>query len=184
MMQSQQDKLAIIKNSIITIPNYPKEGILFRDITSLLENPQAFKLTIQLLVEHYQGKNIDKVVGTEARGFIFAAPIALALGVGFIPVRKPHKLPRHVFKEAYQLEYGTDTLEIHTDAIKPGERVLIIDDLLATGGTVAATTKLIRKSGGIVEDAAFVINLPDLAGKTKLTKLGINCFSLVDFAGH
>lgn len=183
-MPSQQAKLDLIKKSIITIPNYPKEGILFRDITSLLEDPKAFKLTIELLVDHYQDKKIDKVVGTEARGFIFAAPIALALGVGFIPVRKPHKLPRHVFKEEYQLEYGTDTLEIHTDAIKSGERVLIIDDLLATGGTVAATTKLIRKSGGIVEDAAFVINLPDLDGKTKLTAMGINCFSLVEFEGH
>lgn len=183
-MSDLKSKLSFIKNSIITIPNYPKEGILFRDITSLLENPEAFKITIDLLVEHYKNKKIDKVVGTEARGFIFAAPIALALGVGFIPVRKPHKLPRHVFKEEYQLEYGTDALEIHTDAIKSGERVLIIDDLLATGGTVAATTKLIRKSGGIVEDAAFVIDLPDLGGKTKLTEMGVNCFTLVEFAGH
>lgn len=183
-MCDQQSKLSFIKNSILTIPDYPKEGILFRDITSLLENAEAFKATIDLLVEHYKGKKIDKVVGTEARGFIFAAPIALALGVGFIPVRKPHKLPRHVFKEEYQLEYGTDTLEIHTDAINNGERVLIIDDLLATGGTVAATTKLIRKSGGIVEDAAFVIDLPDLGGKQKLTEMGVNCFTLVEFAGH
>jgi len=183
-MLNQQTKLAIIKESIITIPNYPKEGILFRDITSLLENPKAFKLTIELLVEHYQDKKIDKVVGTEARGFIFAAPVALALGVGFIPVRKPHKLPRHVFKEEYQLEYGTDTLEIHTDAINKGERVLIIDDLLATGGTVSATTKLIRKSGGIVEDAAFVINLPDLEGQAKLMAMDVDCFSLVEFTGH
>lgn len=183
-MSNKQAQLDLIKNSIITIPNYPKEGILFRDITSLLENPVAFKTTIELLVERYQGKKIDKVVGTEARGFIFAAPIALALGVGFIPVRKPHKLPRHVFKEEYQLEYGTDTLEIHTDAINSGERVLIVDDLLATGGTVTATTNLIRKAGGIVEDAAFVIDLPDLGGKQKLTEMGVNCFTLVDFAGH
>ncbi|GAA5107895.1 adenine phosphoribosyltransferase [Orbus sasakiae] len=183
-MSDKQAQLDLIKNSIITIPNYPKEGILFRDITSLLENPMAFKTTIELLVEHYQGKKIDKVVGTEARGFIFAAPIALALGVGFIPVRKPHKLPRHVFKEEYQLEYGTDALEIHTDAINSGERVLIVDDLLATGGTVTATANLIRKAGGIVEDAAFVIDLPDLGGKQKLTDMGVNCFTLVDFAGH
>lgn len=183
-MSNKQAQLDLIKNSIITIPNYPKEGILFRDITSLLENPVAFKTTIELLVERYQGKKIDKVVGTEARGFIFAAPIALALGVGFIPVRKPHKLPRHVFKEEYQLEYGTDTLEIHTDAINSGERVLIVDDLLATGGTVTATTNLIRKAGGIVQDAAFVIDLPDLGGKQKLTEMGVNCFTLVDFAGH
>lgn len=179
-----QEKLTLIENSIITIPDYPKPGILFRDITSLLEDAIAFRTTVEMLVAHYQDKKIDKVVGTEARGFIFAAPIALALNAGFIPVRKPNKLPRHVFKEEYQLEYGTDTLEIHTDAIAPNERVLIVDDLLATGGTVAATTKLIRKVGGVVEDAAFVINLPDLGGKTKLTEMGINCFALVDFSGH
>lgn len=178
-----QEKLTLIKNSIITIPDYPKKGILFRDITSLLEDPIAFKASVDLLIDHYKDKKIDKVVGTEARGFIFAAPIALALGVGFVPVRKPDKLPRHVFKEEYQLEYGTDTLEIHSDAIKSGERVLIIDDLLATGGTVAATAKLIQRCGGIAEDAAFVINLPDLQGKTKLTQAGINCFTLIDFEG-
>ncbi len=183
-MNQLQEKLALIKNSIITIPNYPKEGVLFRDVTSLLEDANAFKTAVDLLIEHYRNKKIDKVVGTEARGFIFAAPIALALGVGFIPVRKPNKLPRHVFKEEYQLEYGTDALEIHTDAIKQDERVLIVDDLLATGGTVAATAKLIRKAGGIVEDAAFVINLPDLDGNTKLTNMGIDCFSLVEFEGE
>ena len=179
-----QSKLELIRNSIITIPNYPKQGILFRDITSLLEDPIAFRTSIDLLIEHYKDKKIDKVVGTEARGFIFAAPLALALGVGFVPVRKPNKLPRHVFREEYQLEYGTDTLEMHCDAIKPNERVLIIDDLLATGGTVAATAKLIQKAGGIAEDAAFVINLPDLQGKAKLTEMGINCYTLVDFAGE
>ncbi|MBC9130641.1 adenine phosphoribosyltransferase [Frischella sp. Ac48] len=183
-MPNNQAQLDFIKNSIITIPDYPKKGILFRDITSLLENPEAFKTTVELLVAHYRNKKIDKVVGTEARGFIFAAPVALALNAGFIPVRKPHKLPRHVFKEEYQLEYGKDALEIHTDAINPGERVLMIDDLLATGGTIAATTNLIRKAGGIVEDAAFVIDLPDLGGKTKLTEMGVNCFTLVEFAGE
>lgn len=183
-MSNKQSQLDLIKNSIITIPNYPKEGIMFRDITSLLNNPIAFKTTIELLVDQYRNKKIDKVVGTEARGFIFAAPVALALNAGFIPVRKPHKLPRHVFKEEYQLEYGKDALEIHTDAINPGEKVLMIDDLLATGGTIAATTNLIRKAGGIVEDAAFVINLVDLPGKTKLDQMGINCFTLVEFRGE
>ena len=110
-----QSKLELIKNSIITIPNYPKQGILFRDITSLLENPIAFRTAVDLLIEHYKDKKIDKVVGTEARGFIFAAPLALALGVGFVPVRKPNKLPRNVFREEYQLEYGTDTLEMHCE---------------------------------------------------------------------
>ncbi|MWP48728.1 MULTISPECIES: adenine phosphoribosyltransferase [unclassified Gilliamella] len=183
-MTQLQEKLALIKNSIITIPDYPKKGILFRDITSLLEDPVAFRTSVELLIDHYKDKKIDKVVGTEARGFIFAAPIALALNIGFVPVRKPNKLPRHVFKEEYQLEYGTDTLEIHSDAIKAGERVLIIDDLLATGGTVAATAKLIQKAGGIAQDAAFVINLPALEGKTKLTDMGIDCFTLVDFEGE
>ncbi|OCG22431.1 adenine phosphoribosyltransferase [Gilliamella sp. wkB108] len=183
-MNQLQEKLTVIKNSIITIPNYPKEGILFRDITSLLEDPIAFKTSVDLLVDHYRDKKIDKVVGTEARGFIFAAPIALALGVGLVLVRKPHKLPRQVFKEEYQLEYGTDTLEIHSDAIKPGEQVLIIDDLLATGGTVAATVNLVHKAGGIAKDAAFVINLPDLQGKNKLTQMGIDCYTLVDFEGE
>lgn len=183
-MTQLQEKLELIKNSIITIPNYPKQGILFRDITSLLEDPIAFKTSVELLIDHYKDKQIDKVVGTEARGFIFAAPLALALDIGFVPVRKPNKLPRQVFKEEYQLEYGTDTLEMHCDAIKPNERVLIIDDLLATGGTVAATAKLIQKAGAIAEDAAFVINLPDLYGKTKLTNMGINCYTLVDFSGE
>ncbi|WP_392565189.1 adenine phosphoribosyltransferase [Utexia brackfieldae] len=183
-MPSLAQKLTLIKESILTIPDYPKKGILFRDITSLLQNPTAFRLTIELLVEHYRDKKIDKVVGTEARGFIFAAPIALALNVPFIPVRKPNKLPRHVFKEEYQLEYGSDILEIHTDAISPNDNVLIVDDLLATGGTVGATANLIKKAGGLAHHAAFVIDLPDLDGKEKLTQMGINCFTLVDFSGH
>lgn len=183
-MSTSTEKLALIKNSILTIPNYPKKGILFRDITPLLQNPIAFKTTIELLMDHYTNKNIDKVVGTEARGFIFAAPIALALGIPFIPVRKPNKLPRHVFKEEYQLEYGCDSLEIHTDAINAHENVLIVDDLLATGGTVAATAKLIRKAGGIAENAAFIINLPDLGGEKKLTDMGVNCFALVEYKGE
>ncbi|OCG00834.1 adenine phosphoribosyltransferase [Gilliamella sp. wkB112] len=182
-MNQLQEKLTLIRNSIITIPDYPKPGILFRDITSLLEDPVAFRTSVELLIDHYRDKKIDKIVGTEARGFIFAAPIALALGVGFVPVRKPKKLPREVYREEYQLEYGTDSLEIHTDAIKPGERVLIIDDLLATGGTVAATVNLVHKAGGVAKDAAFVINLPALEGKTKLTAMGIDCFTLIDFEG-
>lgn len=183
-MSLLQEKRDFIKQSITTIPDYPKSGILFRDITSLLTDPVAFRLSIDLLVEHYRDKKIDKVVGTEARGFIFAAPIALALGVGFVPVRKPHKLPRAVYQAQYQLEYGTDTLEIHTDAILPGENVLIIDDLLATGGTVEATANLIQRTGGVAKHAAFVINLPELGGQQKLTAIGIECFTLVEFSGH
>ncbi len=141
-------QLKYIKDSIKTIPDYPKAGILFRDVTSLLENPKAYSASIKLLSEHYSESGVTKVVGTEARGFLFGAPVALALGVGFVPVRKPGKLPRETISESYELEYGTDTLEIHTDSIQPGDKVLVVDDLLATGGTIEATVKLIRRLGG------------------------------------
>lgn len=142
-------QLKYIKDSIKTIPDYPKAGILFRDVTSLLENPKAYSASIELLSEHYSESGVTKVVGTEARGFLFGAPVALALGVGFVPVRKPGKLPRETISESYELEYGTDTLEIHTDSIQPGDKVLVVDDLLATGGTIEATVKLIRRLGEI-----------------------------------
>lgn len=174
----------LIKTSIKSIPDYPKPGILFRDVTSLLEDPQAFALAIELLSEHYRSAGITKVVGTEARGFLFGAPVALSLGVGFVPVRKPGKLPRNTFSESYELEYGSDTLELHCDAIQPDDVVLVIDDLLATGGTIEATVKLIRRAGGKVQDAGFVINLSDLGGEERLKTLGITCFSLVEFPGH
>ena len=134
-------QLDLIKSSIKSIPDYPKEGIIFRDITTLLEVPAAFKATIDLIVEQYRDKGITKVLGTESRGFIFGAPVALALGLPFELVRKPKKLPRETISQSYQLEYGQDTLEMHIDAISDGDNVLIIDDLLATGGTVEATVK-------------------------------------------
>jgi len=136
------------------------------------------------MLERFKPMQFDKVAGTEARGFLFGAPLAIELGIGFIPVRKPGKLPREVISESYQLEYGTDTLEIHLDAVKPGERVLMLDDLLATGGTMIATANLIRKLGGIVEHAGFVISLPDIGGEQKLNKHGIDCFSLCEFEGE
>ena len=160
-------QLELIKSSIKSIPNHPKEGIIFRDITSLLEVPAAFKATIDLIVEKYKDQGLTKVIGTESRGFIFGAPVALALGLPFIPVRKPGKLPREVIAQSYQLEYGQDTLELHTDAISQGDNVLIIDDLLATGGTVEATVKLVQRLGGDVKHAAFVINLPELGGEKR-----------------
>ena len=178
------ETLKFIEASIKTIPDYPKPGILFRDITSLIENAEAFKATIDLLAEHYRDQGITKIVGTEARGFIFGAPVAFAMGLGFVPVRKPGKLPRAVIEESYALEYGTDTLQLHTDAIVPGDKVLVVDDLLATGGTIDATVKLIRRLGGEVQDAAFIINLFDLGGEQRLEKLGIHCYSLVPFPGH
>ena len=177
-------QLELIKSSIKSIPNHPKEGIIFRDITSLLEVPEAFKATIDLIVEKYKDQGLTKVIGTESRGFIFGAPVALALGLPFIPVRKPGKLPREVIAQSYQLEYGQDTLELHTDAISQGDNVLIIDDLLATGGTVEATVKLVQRLGGDVKHAAFVINLPDLGGEKRLRDLGIDCYTLVNFEGH
>ncbi|MDU5639127.1 adenine phosphoribosyltransferase [Haemophilus parainfluenzae] len=177
-------QLELIKSSIKSIPNHPKEGIIFRDITSLLEVPEAFKATIDLIVEKYKDQGLTKVIGTESRGFIFGAPVALALGLPFIPVRKPGKLPREVIAQSYQLEYGQDTLELHTDAISQGDNVLIIDDLLATGGTVEATVKLVQRLGGEVKHAAFVINLPELGGEKRLRDLGIDCYTLVNFEGH
>ena len=183
-MTATAQQIEFLRESIKTIPDYPKPGILFRDVTSMLEDPKAYALSIELLVERYRNTGVTKVVGTEARGFLFGAPVALALGVGFVPVRKPGKLPRATLSESYELEYGTDTLEIHQDAIQPGDNVLVIDDLLATGGTIEATVKLIRRLGGVVTDAAFIIDLPELDGEARLTAQGINCYSLVDFAGH
>ncbi|GAB7220521.1 adenine phosphoribosyltransferase [Vibrio superstes] len=178
------EKQALIKASIKSIQDYPKPGILFRDVTSLMEDAKAYQATIEMLIERYQGMGFTKVVGTEARGFLFGAPLALELGVGFVPVRKPGKLPRNTISQSYELEYGTDVLEIHTDAITEGDKVLVVDDLLATGGTIEATTKLIRQLGGIVEHAAFVINLPEIGGDKRIEKMGIEVFSLCEFDGH
>ena len=174
------EQITLIKNSIKTIKDYPLPGIIFRDVTSLIENGAAFSATIELFTLRYQGQKIDKVVGTEARGFIFGAPLAVALGAGFVPIRKPSKLPRDTIQESYDLEYGSDILQIHKDAIKPGEKVLLMDDLLATGGTAEASVKLIERLGGEVIEAAFVISLPDLCGADKLS---VPIFSLVEFAG-
>ncbi|MFT5760729.1 MAG: adenine phosphoribosyltransferase [Alteromonadaceae bacterium] len=174
----------LIKNSIKSIPDYPIKGIIFRDVTSLIENGEAFSATIAEFIARYKDVKIDKVVGTEARGFIFGAPLAAAIGVGFVPVRKPGKLPRTTIEEAYTLEYGTDTLQIHTDAIKKGDNVLLMDDLLATGGTAEASVKLIQRLGGNVIESAFVIELPSLKGAQKLKKLGVPLFSLISFEGE
>lgn len=178
------EQLTLIKSSIKSIPNYPKEGIIFRDITSLTEVPTAFAAAVKLIAEQYKNKGITKIIGTESRGFIFGAPVAVELGLPFILVRKPGKLPREVISQDYQLEYGEDRLEIHVDAIQQGDNVLIIDDLLATGGTVEACVKLVQRLGGEVKDAAFVISLPELGGETKLRHLGVEPFTLVDFEGH
>ena len=177
-------QLDLIKSSIKSIPNYPKEGIIFRDITTLLEVPAAFKATVDLIVEQYRDKGITKVLGTESRGFIFGAPVALALGLPFELVRKPKKLPRETISQSYQLEYGQDTLEMHVDAISEGDNILIIDNVLATGGTGEATVKLVQRLGGVVKHAAFVINLPELGGEKRLNNLGVDCYTLINFEGH
>lgn len=178
------NQLDLIKSAIKSIPDYPKAGIIFRDITSLLEVPAAFQASVDAIVAEFKDKGITKVVGTESRGFIFGAPVALALGLPFELVRKPKKLPRETISQSYDLEYGSDTLEMHTDAIQAGDKVLVIDDLLATGGTVEATVKLIRRLGGTVEDAAFVIWLPELGGAERLAQSGVKSFTLVSFEGH
>jgi len=176
-----ETQLSLLQNSIHAVPNYPKPGILFRDITGILDEPSAYQLTIDLFAEKYRDCGFTKIIGTEARGFLFGAPLALALGISFIPVRKPGKLPRATNSKSYQLEYGTDTLEIHQDALTANDKVLIIDDLLATGGTIEATLSLAKELGAEVTDAAFVISLPDLGGEKRLSDLGLSIHSLLQY---
>ena len=168
-----------LKKAIRNIPDFPKPGILFRDITTLLKDRQAFKTAIDALAEKFKNKKIDAVVAVEARGFILGGAIAHKLGAGFVPVRKKGKLPWKTNSVTYDLEYGTDTLEIHHDAIKPGDKVLIVDDLLATGGTVKAVTDLVSGSGGKIAGIAFMIELTDLKGIEKLK--GHPVYSLIKF---
>ncbi|ERT67654.1 MULTISPECIES: adenine phosphoribosyltransferase [Cetobacterium] len=157
-----------LKKYVALVEDYPKPGIKFRDITPLMGNGEAYKYATDKVVEFAKEHNIDLVVGPEARGFIFGCPVSYALGVGFAPVRKPGKLPREVIEYAYDLEYGSNVLCMHKDSVKPGQRVLIVDDLLATGGTIEATVKLIEELGGVVAGLAFLIELEDLKGKEKL----------------
>ncbi|GGD02560.1 adenine phosphoribosyltransferase [Aquisalinus flavus] len=173
-----------LSSVIRTIPDYPKPGIMFRDVTTLMGHPQAFSQVIGDLMAGYAGRSIDKVAGMEARGFIFGAPVAERLTAGFVPIRKKGKLPHKVASETYQLEYGEDVLEMHLDAVEPGERVLIIDDLIATGGTAEAAIRLLEKAGAEIIAAAFVIDLPELGGADRIRRMGIEVSSLVSFGGH
>ena len=170
-----------LKEKIRTIPDFPKPGIQFRDITTLLADPQAFKNVVERFVERYQDEQIDLVVGVESRGFIIGAPLALRLEKGFIPVRKAGKLPGPIHGVEYDLEYGTDRVEVHQDAIPSGSRVLMVDDLLATGGTIEGSSRLIEKAGGVIAGYAFVIELIDLKGRNRLNH---PIFSLVTFEGE
>jgi adenine phosphoribosyltransferase len=161
------------------VPDFPKEGILFKDITTLIKEPQAFREVIDRLADHYAGQQIDLVVAVEARGYIFGAPIAYKLGAGFVPVRKEGKLPAQTVREEYELEYGTDSVEMHRDAIRPGQKVLIVDDLIATGGSAAATTRLVERLGGEVVSIAFLIELTFLNGVEKLKDYDV--FTMIEY---
>lgn len=171
-----------IKERIRTVPHWPIEGVMFRDITTLLQDGEAFKHVCDELYNRYKDIEIDAVVGIESRGFIFGAVLAYRLGVGFVPIRKPGKLPYKTISAEFEKEYGKDKMEIHKDAIKKGEKVLLIDDLIATGGTVNAATQLIEKLGGEIVECAFIIDLPDLKGKEKLKEYKI--FTMCEFEGE
>ena len=168
-----------LKDYIASIPDYPKEGIVFRDISPLMADGEAYREATKQIVNYAKEKQIDMVVGPEARGFIVGCPVAFELGLGFAPVRKPGKLPREVIEVEYEKEYGMDTLTIHSDAIEPGQRVLITDDLLATGGTIKATIELVEKLGGIVVGCAFLIELEELHGRDKIQ--GYDILTLMDY---
>lgn len=172
-----------VKSRIRTVPHYPKQGIMFRDITTLLKDPAGLRATIEQLAARYAGMKIDKVAGIESRGFIVGAPLAFVLGKGFVPIRKKGKLPAATIGHDYALEYGTDRIEIHTDAIEPNERVLLVDDLIATGGTALAACTLIKKIGGQIVECAFIVDLPDIGGRARLEEAGHKVFALCEFEG-
>lgn len=173
-----------VKSRIRTIPHYPRQGIQFRDITTLLKDPIGFRIAIDELHSRYAGQHIDKVVGVESRGFIVGAPLAYKLGVGFVPARKPGKLPAETVGHDYALEYGRDRIEMHVDALHKGERVLLVDDLIATGGTAEAACALIETLGGVVVECAFLVDLPEVGGRRRLEQAGRAVFALCAFEGH
>lgn len=180
-MSSVQDTLrAAIRN----IPDYPKPGIVFRDITTLLGNPQGFRRAVDELVHPYAGMKIDKIAGIEARGFILGGAMAHQMAAGFIPIRKKGKLPHETVRIAYSLEYGVDEMEVHKDALRPGDKVILVDDLIATGGTAEGAVKLLRQIGAEIVAACFVIDLPDLGGRKKLEALDVPVRTLIEYAGH
>ena len=173
-----------LKDSIRTIPDFPKPGIMYRDITTLLADPKALKESIAQLAKALRAYEPDMIAGIEARGFIFGAAVAAELGLGFIPVRKAGKLPHETYSQDYELEYVTDTLEVHKDVMSKGARVVLVDDLIATGGTALAAAALLRRAGAMIVAAGFVIDLPDLGGAQKLEAADISAISLVAYAGH
>ena len=172
-----------IKSLIRTVPHYPKKGVMFRDITTLLKDPVGLRITINELVNRYTGSRIDKIAAIESRGFIIGAALAFQLGVGLVPIRKRGKLPAETIGHDYELEYGSDRIEMHVDAIAQGDRILLVDDLIATGGTAEAAVKLIERTGGKIIECCFVIDLPDLGGRKRLEKHGQKVFALCEFEG-
>jgi adenine phosphoribosyltransferase len=183
-----KEQLMPIKSRIRTIPDYPKKGIMFRDITTLIKDPVGFRLVIDTLAQHYVsddlGFEFDTIVGIEARGFIIGGALSYVLGKGFVPIRKRGKLPGETVQEEYALEYGTDIIEMHSDAIESGDRVILIDDLLATGGTTLASARLVEKLGGVVQEISFIVDLPDVGGHKKLIDAGYRINCLTQFEGE
>jgi len=176
--------LAEIQSSIRTIPDYPKPGILFRDITTLMGNAKVFRLVVDEMVRPWAQSGVDRVAGIEARGFILGGAVAHRLSAGFVPIRKKGKLPHETVRVAYSLEYGLDEMEIHRDSVTPGQRLILVDDLIATGGTATAAVQLLRSLGAQILAACFVIDLPDLGGRQRLEALEVPVRTLVSFAGH
>ncbi len=177
----EKDKFDYVRSHVRTVPNFPKKGIMFLDITTATKDAKAMEYMIEFLYEKFKNENIDYVAGVESRGFIFGAALAYKLNAGFIPIRKPNKLPAETIKESYSLEYGTDTIEMHADALKSGDRVIVIDDLLATGGTAVAACKLVKRVGAEVVASAFIIELDPLKGREKIEAEGIKVISMLNY---
>lgn len=171
-----------LKNSVRSIADWPIPGVIFRDLTTLMNHPEAFRHSCDILYNRYRNQNIDQIVGIDARGFVFGGVLAYKLGVGFVPVRKKGKLPAETVEESYSLEYGSGTLEIHKDALEPGDKVVIVDDLIATGGTIGATVQLVRALGAKVIECAFLIELPDLKGRSRISDCDV--FAIMEFEGE
>lgn len=177
----EKDKLQYVRENVREVPDFPKKGILFLDVTTIVKDAKAFDLCIEYLYEKFRDEKIDYIAGIESRGFIFGAALANKMKVGFIPIRKPNKLPAETIKETYSLEYGTDTIEMHADALKQGDRVLVIDDLLATGGTAVAACNLVKRVGAEVVAAAFIIELDPLKGREKIENNGVKVISMLNY---
>lgn len=180
-MMTTTDNFQYVREHVRTVPDFPKKGIMFLDITTAVKDPKSMQLMIDFLYEKFKDEKVDYIAGIESRGFIFGAALAYKLNTGFIPIRKPNKLPAETIKESYSLEYGTDTIEMHADALKEGDRVVVIDDLLATGGTALAACNLVKRVGAEVVASAFIIELDPLKGREKIEKTGVKVVSMLNY---